>query len=204
MPKIFVALITAFGFGLGLAALAGRMPLPAGLLGALAMLLIALSVRRRWGLLAEAAPGTPERQLWVSLAGNGVVAGHLLATLWHIGPNLQMHTPRVHALGIDSWTLVAGALIAYLIAREPRPRSDERDAWIAERGLRTGHYALVMILIAQILTLGFVREGWVGELSHPAIAHGLILALLVSVLADAIARLRLYSLEAAAAVESPE
>jgi ABC-type amino acid transport system permease subunit len=204
MTKILSLLISAFCLGLGLAALAGHLPVPAGVLGALLMLLAALAVRRRWGLLAEAAPGTPERQLWVSLGGTAVVAGHLLAALWHIGPRMVMHTPTVHALGIDSWTLVAGAAIAYAIARESQPRQDERDAWIGGHGLRAAHYLLVAVLLVQILALGFVNSGWIGELSHPSIAHGLILALLASSLADAITRLRLYARDAAAAHERAE
>lgn len=204
MLKILCILISAFCLGLGLAAFTGRLPLPAGVIGALIMLLIALAVRRRWGLLAEAAPGTPERQLWVSLGGTAVVAGHLLAAMWHIGPRMRMHTPTVHALGIDSWTLVAAALLAYWVAREPQPRRDERDAWIGGHGLRAAHYALVIVLVVQILALGFVHEGWVGELSHPSIAHGLILALLASSLADSVARLWLYAREAAAALGGAE
>lgn len=201
MPWIFGTLIGAFGLGVVLALLAGHLPIPSGLIGVALMLAAALAVRRRWGLLAEAAPGTPERQLWISLAGNAVVGAHLLTTLIHIGPRLLMHTPKVHALGIDSWTLVGGAVLAYWIAREPRPRRDERDIHIAMHGLRVGHYALVAVLIAQILALGFVHEGWVGQLSHPSIAHGLILTLIVSVLVDAFERLRLYARDAADAGE---
>lgn len=201
MPLILAVLLGGFGLGVALALLAGSLPVPSGLIGVALMLLAALLMRRRWGLLAEAAPGTPERQLWISLAGNAVVGAHLLSTLIHIGPRMLMHTPKVHALGVDSWTLVGGALLAYWIAREPNPRRDERDTHIALHGLRAGHYALVAVLIAQILALGFVREGWIGQLSHPSIAHGLILALIASVLVDAFERLRLYARDAADAGE---
>jgi len=201
MLWILAVLFGGFGLGVALALLAGSLPFPSGLLGVAVMLLPAFAVRRRWVLLAEAAPGTPERQLWVSLGGNAVVGAHLLTTLLHIGPRMLMHTPKVRALGIDSWTLVGGALLAYWIAREPCPRSDESDTHIATHGLRAAHYALVAVLIAQILALGFVEEGWVGQLSHPSIAHGLILALIASVLVDAFERLRLYARDAAAAGE---
>ncbi len=186
-----------FGLGVVLALSAGSLPVPGGLIGFGLMLIAALMVRRRWGLLADAAPGTPERQLWISLAGNALVGAHLLTTLIDIGPRMLMHTPRAHALGIDSWTLVGGAVLAYLIAREPRPRRDERDAFIAVRGLRAGYYALVAVLIAQILMLGFAQGGPVAQLSHPLIAHALILALICSVLVDAFERLRLYARDAA-------
>ncbi|MCK7592865.1 hypothetical protein [Pseudomarimonas salicorniae] len=198
MTQLLLVFASALGFGVALASIGGRLPVPGGLLGLAAMLLVALAVRRRWGLLEEAAPGTPERQLWVSLAGHAVVCGHLLTTLWRIGPELALHTPAAHAMGIDSWTLVAGAVLAYLIARDPEPRSDERDSHFAQLGMQAGYYTLVALLIAMILALGFVRGGWIGQLSHAAIAHGLILVLMLSVVADALVRLRCYALDATA------
>lgn len=180
-----------------LAAGAGEWPLPAGVLGALAMLVAALAVRRRWLLLADAAPGSPERALWVSLAGNAVVAAHLLVMLWRIGPSLVLHTPAVHALGIDSWTLVAGAVLAYWIARDPQPRADERDRAIAARGMRAAHYGLLALLAGAILLLGLVHDGWVARLSRPSIAHWLIFAIIASVVVDAAVRLAAYARDAA-------
>lgn len=201
MLRLAGVLLWGFSLGICLALLAGRLPVPSGLIGVALMLLAALAVRRRWGLLADAAPGTPERQLWVSLAGHAVVGAHLLTTLLHIGPRMLMHTPKVHAMGIDSWTLVGGALLAYWIAREPHPRSDERDAHIAVQGLRAGYYVLVLALIALILVLGFVQGGAVGQLTHPMIAHGLILLLILSVLVDAFERLRRYAQDAGEVTE---
>lgn len=199
MPRILAVMALGLALGLLLAAGAGAWPVRPGLLGALLMAGVALAVRRRWGLLAGAAPGSPERMLWVSLAANAVVAAHLFAALYRIGPTLVMHTPVVHALGQDSWTLVAGAVLAYWIVRDPEPRSDERDGAIAALGLRAAHYALLAMLVVQILTLGFVREGWVAELSRPTIAHALILAIIGSALVDAITRLRAYAIDNAAA-----
>ena len=198
MARILIVVVLSFGLGGLLASGAAVWPVPPGVAGALLMMLVALVVRRRWGLLADTAPGSPERMLWVSLAANAVVAGHLLAAMYHIGPTLVMHTPVVHALGRDSWTLVAGALLAYWIVRDPAPRADERDRAIASQGLRTAHYGLLLVLVVQILVLGFVHDGWVNQLSRPTIAHALILAIIVSALVDAIARLRAYALEAMA------
>lgn len=199
MFPIFAVLALGLALGTLLAGGAGVWPVPPGVLGALLMAGTALAVRRRWGLLAGAAPGSPERMLWVSLAANAVVAAHLFAALYRIGPTLVMHTPVVHALGRDSWTLVAGAVLAYWIVREPTPRSDERDGAIATLGLRTAHYALLAMLVVQILTLGFVHDGWVAQLSRPTIAHALILAIIGSAMVDAVVRLRAYALDAAAA-----
>lgn len=199
MRRVFLVVALSLGLGMLLASGAGAWPVRAGVAGALLMVGAALAVRRRWGLLARTAPGSPERMLWVSLAANAVVAAHLFTTLYRIGPTLVMHTPVVDALGQDSWTLVGGALLAYWIVRDPSPRSDERDRAIAVLGLRAAHYALLIALAVQILALGFVQDGWVADLSNPTIAHALILAVIGSVLVDAIARLRAYALDAAAA-----
>ena len=157
----------------------------------------ALASRRRWLLLADAAPGSPERALWLGLASTAVVAAHLFASWWQIGPNMIMHSAAMHALGIDNWTLVAGAFIAHWVARDPQPREDERDRWIAARGLKLAYYGLLSILLAQILVLGFVNRGWVMALSNLSIAHGLILAIMVSVIIDHAARLHAYASDAA-------
>ncbi|MFC0679349.1 hypothetical protein ACFFGH_16055 [Lysobacter korlensis] len=195
--------VAALALGVVLASGAALWPVPPGIFGALLMVGVAFAARRRWGLLADAAPGSPERMLWVSLAANAVVATHLFATLYRIGPTLGMHTPVVHALGRDSWTLVGGALLAYWIVRDPTPRADERDRTIAVQGLRAAHYGLLLALAVQIGVLGFVHEGWVSRLSRPTIAHALILAIIASVLVDAIARLRAYALDAAASGSDP-
>ena len=198
MLRILVVVVSGVLLGGLLASGAATWPLRPGVVGALSMVGAALAVRRRWGLLSDTAPGSPERMLWVSLAANAVVAAHLLAALYRIGPTLVMHTPVVHALGQDSWTLVGGALLAYWIVRDPAPRADERDRAIAVHGLRAAHYGLLLVLVAQILVLGFVHEGWVSELSRPTIAHALILAIIASAMVDAVARLRAYALDAAA------
>ena len=200
MLHILAVLAGGLALGALLATGAGDWPLRPGLVGALVMLGVAMAVRRRWGLLAEAAPGSPERMLWVSLAANAIVAAHLLASLYRIGPTVVLHTPVVHALGVDSWTLVGGAVLAYLLVRDPRPRADERDHAIAARGTRAAYYGLVLVLAVQILVLGFVDHGWVSELSRPTIAHALILAIIASALVDGVARLRAYAQDADAAM----
>lgn len=199
MGRILAVLCGALALGALLASGAGSWPLRPGLVGVLLMLLAAVAVRRRWGLLADAAPGSPERMLWVSMAGNAVVAAHLLVTLYRIGPTLVMHTPAVHAAGVDSWTLVAGALASYWIVREAQPRSDERDRSIANSGMRAAHYVLLLVLAVQILVLGFVHDGWVAQLSRATIAHALIVAIILSVLADGTTRLHAYARDATAA-----
>jgi hypothetical protein len=201
MWRIHAVLGSALLLGALLASGAAVWPLRPGVVGMLLMVAAALAVRRRWGLLADAAPGSPERMLWVSMAANAVVAAHLLTTLYRIGPTLVMHTPVVHALGVDSWTLVGGAIVSYWIVRDPQPRVDERDNTIAAAGMRAAYYGLLLMLGLQILVLGFVQHGWVSQLSRPSIAHALILAIILSVLIDSVSRLRAYAREAAAAAQ---
>lgn len=197
MPALILVLLASFALGALLTLVPSSWPLRGGAVGVLVMVVAAWATRRRWLLLADAAPGSPERALWIGYAGTAVVGAHLFAILYRIGPNLVMHTPAVHDLGIDNWTLVAGALLAHRIARDPQPRTDERDAAIAAAGQRAAHYALMALLGVQILALGFVRGGWVAQLSHPSIAHALILAIMASVLVDHGARLWLYARDAA-------
>ena len=197
MPALILVLLASFALGALLTLVPSSWPLRGGAVGVLVMVAAAWATRRRWLLLADAAPGSPERALWIGYAGTAVVGAHLFAILYRIGPNLVMHTEAVHALGIDNWTLVAGALIAHWIARDPEPRQDERDAAIAVAGLRAAHYALMAVLAVQIFALGFVQHGWIAQLSHPSIAHALILSIMAGMLIDHGTRLWLYARDAA-------
>lgn len=156
------------------------------------MIALAILVRRRWRVLADLAPGSPERRLWVCLVGASTVAAHLGVLMVIIGPAMAMHTPQMHILGIDSWTLVAGALIAYLLVRDADPRMDERDQLIAHHARRFALWVQFVLLSGLILTLGFGERGWAAELSHPAIAHLLILSLTLTTIAESAYSLRAY------------
>jgi len=217
MPVLILVLLASLALGVLLTLMPAAWPLRGGWVGVLVMVAAAWATRRRWLLLAlaggavqhqtgglaqgrlllaDAAPGSPERALWIGFAGTAVVGAHLFAILYRIGPNMVMHTDAVHALGIDNWTLVAGALIAHWIARDPEPRQDERDAAIAVAGLRAAHYGLMLLLAVQILALGFVQRGWIAQLSHPSIAHALILSVMAGLLIDHGTRLWLYARDA--------
>ena len=104
-----------------------------------------------------------------------------------------MHTPLVHRFGIETWTLVIGSAVASWIARDPEPREDERDHVIAARGQKVAYCGLVSLLLLLILALGFVEHGWIGAWSRPGIAHGLILAILLSVVFGILSRLLDYA-----------
>lgn len=181
---LFAAVFSSFALGAALAWGSDSAGLALGWVGALVMIGFAIAVRRRWRLLADLAPGSPERKLWVCLIGASAVAAHLATLMLLIGPAMAMHTPQMHILGIDSWTLVAGAVIAYLLVRDSDPRMDERDQLIAHQARGFAWWVQFALLTALTLVLGFGEGGWAAELSHPAIAHLLILSLTLTTVAE--------------------
>lgn len=189
---LLAALFLSFALGATLAWASMLAGYPLGWVGALVMISLATLVRRRWRLLAHLAPESPKRKLWVCLVGASAVAAHLAVIMIEIGPAMQMHTPQMHILGIDSWTLVAGALIAYLLVRDANSRSDERDRLIAHQARGFAWRVQFGFLSALILMLGFGERGSVTELSHPAIAHLLILVLTLTTIAECAHSLRAH------------
>lgn len=168
------------------------LPLRPGVLGLLAMLAVAWMVRRRWSVAGEAAPGTPERALWLKLGSIALVLGNLVTGLWRIGPAMRLHTPLVNAWAIDVWTLIIGACVAWVIARDPDPRRDERDTQIAITGARTFNWTLLAQLLLLTLLLGYDPGHFIRGFSQVMLAHLLIVAVTIGSLADAMARLHAY------------
>lgn len=200
MVRLFGVLLLSLLTGMLLAGGVIDWPLRPGLIGLVAMIASAWAARRYWqGLDLEAGPGSPERALWHGLASYGLLTGHLGMVLWRLGPEFDMHSLTGHALAIDNWTLVLGAILSYWIARDPEPRQDERDALFAAQGWRAGHIALLVMLLLVTLALGFGAHTWVARLTQPMLAHVLILAVLIHCLVQYSARLRLYWLDALAA-----
>lgn len=203
MPRILLVLAASLGLGALLAWGTGLLPVRPGLLGLLLMLASATLARRRWqGQPVARAPGAPERTLWHGLASHGVLAGHLAVGMAMLAPDFDMHGALGHAIAIDSWTLILGALLSHAIARDPAPRQDERDALIASHGWRSAHAALLAMLVALILALGFGAGTAVARASQPMLAHVLILALLMHVLVQYLVRLHLYAVDARAEAEA--
>lgn len=199
MTQILGIALASLLFGGVLASGAMSWPMRPGLLGFAVMLASAWMARRYWqGLRPEDGPGSPERALWHGLASYGLLTGHLLVVLWWLGPAMQMHSLAGHALAIDNWTLVLGAVVSYWIARDPEPRQDERDVLIANRGLRAGYNALLVLLLALILALGFGRNTLVEQFNQPMLAHVLILCVLLQCLARTGVQLLLYRRDAQA------
>lgn len=201
-----IVLLSALSFACGGLLASGALsslPLRAGFIGLALMLASAVLARRHWQR-SEHGPGSIERGCWHGLLSYSLIAGHLAALLWRLGPELDMHSLRGHALAIDSWTLIIGALLSWQIARDPAPRRDERDALFANRAQSASWYALLVLLLLLILALGFGEHTVVAQFNQPLLAHLLILIVTLACAFHEAAQLRLYRLEAAAEAEASE
>ncbi len=202
MPLILLLALLSMLTGASLASgLLSALPLRPGLIGLALMLVSAALARRHWQRSAH-GPGSLERSCWHGLLSYSLLAGHLAALLWRMGPVLDMHSLRGHALAIDSWTLIIGALLSWQIARDPAPRRDERDAQFAAQALSASWYALLFLLLLLTLALGFGERTVVADFNQPLLAHLLILIVTLACAFHQAAQLRLYRLEAAAEAEA--
>ena len=130
MQRILILFLSSALIGVLLAQPNSPLPIRPGLFGAVFMLSVAWWMRGRW-LRARDAPEAPERRALLSLSGTVIVLSHLLASLWQIGPAMQLHTPASDAMGIDNWTLFGASLLMGWMARAAGPSADERDRQIA-------------------------------------------------------------------------
>jgi hypothetical protein len=194
MLRIGLVLLLSLVAGSALVLLQGVLPVRPGYLGVALMLVSAMAVRRHWrNLDADSEPGSPERELWHCLATTALIAGHLVSSLWLAGPGMTLHSVAVHAMAIDNWTLVLGALLSFRIARDPEPRSDERDTLFAARSVRAAYATLIGELCMVILILGFGAELGLPVLSLPLVAHVLIVCLMVASMVRCAVQLAAYA-----------
>lgn len=200
MMRIALVSVLSLLAGSSLALAHGRLPLRPGLVGLGLMLASAALVRRHWqSLHADAVPGSPERELWHGLASTALIAGQLLVSLWRVGPGMVLHSVAVHAMAVDSWTLVLGAFLSFRLARDPEPRRDERDSLFAARARRVEHGALVAQLCLVIVVLSFGPDFRLPSFAAPFVAHVLIVCLMFASVARCAAQLALYDRDRRAA-----
>jgi hypothetical protein len=186
-----------------LALVQGHIPVRPGLIGLAVMLVSAFFVRRHWqSQSVDAEPGSPERLLWHALASTALIAGQLLMSLWLIGPAMHLHSIAVHAMAIDSWTLVLGSFLSLYIARDPEPRSDERDTAFAAHATRIAYAILIAQLCVAIVILSFGHDFKLPAFSQALIAHVLISCLMLASVARSAAQLVLYHRDRLAAFGS--
>jgi hypothetical protein len=107
---------------------------------------------------------------------------------------MELHSERAHAMAIDTWTLVLGAVLAYRLARDPEPRRDERDRAFAARGIAAGYATSAALTLSFGIALGFGDHTAIARLSRGMIAQLLICTLIVAVMVQYAAQLRLYAI----------
>jgi len=193
MLRIGLVLLLSLITGFALVLVQGHLPMRPGYLGVALMLVSAIAVRRHWRRLdSDSGPGSPERELWHGLATTALIAGHLVLSLWLAGPGMALHSVQVHAMAVDNWTLVLGAILSFRIARDPEPRSDERDTYFATRAIRCAYGTLIAELCLVILILGFGAELKLPAFSQPLVAHVLIVCLMAASVVRCAVQLGLY------------
>ena len=189
MIKILAVTIVSLAIGVVLALRLIDLPVRVGYLGFALMIAAAWAARTRWAHRARVAdePGARERLAWHALASTAVVVGHLIGIL--IQPNFDMHGTVGHALAVDNWMLIAGAVVSYFVLHDPKNERDERDAAIAARASSFGYATLVCLLIAVLLSLGFAPRQWLAPFTHQLLAHVLIVVIALASLAQCAAQL---------------
>ena len=192
MQRILILFFCSALIGVLLAQPNFPFPIRPGLFGAVLMLSAAWWIRGRW-LRAPDAPEAPERRALLALTGTVIVLSHLLASLWQIGPAMQLHTPASHAMGIDNWTLFGASLLMGWMARAAGPSADERDRQIAATARLYSHYGLLLQMLAFVLWLAFGRGALLEQLSRAMLAQLLICFWIVSCVVHDLTCLHAYA-----------
>ena len=189
MKWVFGLLLASLSFGALLAWSWAAWPIRPGWIGAALMVAAAFLARRHWGQQHAGTgedPGARERLAWHSLAGVGVVCGHMIASIL-LGTDL--HVGQGNTLAIDNWTLIAGSVIAWLLMRPRAMESDERDQKMADRGAHVSLRAMTGLLVALLLLLGFAPPFILSRLQPFVLANILVVIILLAALARSSAQL---------------
>ena len=192
MLKIIVTFLGFSFIGALFASNAIPWPLRPGYIAALLLIGLAWFQRWHWQKLQRSGrdPSISERRIWLYMAGTAMIAAYVVVVL--ATPGSEVHRRTGDTGGFDSWLMLFGGLVAYLIVYDSKLIRDERDLAIAAVGNRVGYAALVLLLIAFLLTLGFAPREWLQRFTHWLIANSLITLIMLSCLARFLAELICY------------
>ena len=177
-PRVLLSGLVATGLG-ALMAAPMAWPVRPGWIGAAALILWATASAVHWERLRRTAgddPGARERQAWHAFVATALVTGHLAGSLLR---RVDLHVGQGNTLALDNWTLVAASLLSWLIVRPRRMIRDERDVQMASLGAHAGHAALITLLLALLLALGFAPGPVTAGLDLFTVAN-LLMAVLLS------------------------
>lgn len=199
-----LSVVLALLIGIALQTSDGHLPLRPGFVGVVLIVGIALGLARHWrrrGAAGAPVIGDAERQSLAWLLGVAVLVGFLGAVLWQVQGQLLMHSHAAHAMGIDTWTLFLGLLVALLVLRRHGSRvRDERDRWLALRASRIGYHALLALVTLVTLLIGFLPPAVLERITPAWWAHVLILQIELAAMAQCWWALWAYRRDAAGAL----
>ena len=196
IARIALLVATCLLLGVALASADTLLPVRPGLVAGPALVVAVLLARAYWAhrrRLAGDEPSPAERRLWLHLAGNALIVGFVVRVLAE--PGSEVHRSTGDTGGIDSWLMVAGAAVAWWLLREPGDRHDERDREIAALGDRVGYWALVLLLLGFLLTLGFAPPGTLERFTHWLIANALLVLIMAGGVVQYTVQLARYARE---------
>lgn len=205
MIKIFAICVGFLGLGALLASDSIAWPLRPGYLGGALLVGMAFFAKRRWEQLRTDGvdPSATERAAWVMMSGTALICAFVAVTL--TTPGAEVHRVSGDTGGYDSWVMFAGAVVAWALLRERRAgqaAQDERDTSIDQIANRVGYTALVVMLIAFLLLLGFAPRAWMARFTHWLIANTLLNLIMWACLAQYLAQLICYWRDARALAAS--
>lgn len=198
-PLAFLVVTLVIGAALAYAGLEAEVLV--GWLGAVALVAWAFVARRRWTRLEESsglAPDAPERILWLRMAGNSLILGHLVAAILLVGDDLRLGNGNT--LAYDSWTIIVGQALAALVFRRDRGEQDERHKEIVARGIRGGYAGLIIAIVLLLGWLAFAPVPVSEGLGHFTLANVLVALLLASYGVMLLIQLILYAADTRQAV----
>lgn len=153
-------------------------------------------MRRHWAHRERTTgddPSAAERNLWLYLAGTALIVGFVACVL--MTPGSEVHRSNGDTGGYDSWLMLLGAALAWWVLNPRGVPRDERDRDIAGYGDRVGYWALVLLLLAFLLTLGFAPPGTLQRFTHWLIANTLLALIMIASLVQYVAQLARYAHE---------
>lgn len=192
--KLLGFLLAALAIGALLAWAGLETQVRTGWFGGAALIAWAFIARRRWARMETDSglePGAPERILWLRLAGNSLILGHLIAAIWLVGDDLRIG--HGNTLADDSWTMILAQSIAALAFRRDRKTRDERHEAIRSRGVGAAYGALMVGLVVLLSWLAFTPPAWRSALSHFVLANILVAVLLAAYGVMLLVQLSLYA-----------
>lgn len=194
--RIVAFAVALMSLGAALAQWNELLPARPGLVVVPLMVAAAFWVRRYWAHRERTTgddPSAAERNLWLYLAGTALIVGFVACVL--MTPGSEVHRSNGDTGGYDSWLMLAGAALAWWVLNPRGVPRDERDRDIAAYGDRVGYWALVLLLLAFLLTLGFAPRPTMARFTHWLIANSLLMLIMLASLVQYVAQLARYARE---------